>query len=64
MIAILALLGLAILGFGKSEPKRDTHDNEGADYHQAWVMNGDGTRSTTWVACRCSKGADHDGAQG
>jgi hypothetical protein len=65
MLTIMGLLGLAILGFGKSEPKVDTHDNEGIKHHMAYVMDADGTRSSTWVPCYCSAaqpGGNHDGA--
>lgn len=51
--------------FGGEDPKPDTHDNQGVDYHMSWYMNADGSRSTTWASCRCDKagpGGDHDGA--
>lgn len=63
---IVLLLALAVLGFGKGKPdKGNTHDNEGIDYHQSYVMNADGGRSSTWVVCRCpaaQPGGSHDGA--
>ncbi len=46
-------------------PDRSQDDPTNADmpYHQAWLMNADGTRSTTWESCDCSTGHDHDGRQ-
>ena len=39
----------------------DDPENKDMPYHQAWLMNADGTRSSTWIPCTCSIGADHDG---
>ncbi len=53
------------MAWGKAKASKDSHDNEGVDYHPSWVMNNDGTRSSTWVSCHCSAaqpGSDgHDG---
>lgn len=51
-----------VWGWNKPEPRPSTHDNEGLDYHQEWVMNADATRTTTWTSCTCRLGRDHDGA--
>jgi len=51
--------------FSRKHEKVDAHDNEGIKYHMAYVMNADGTRSSTWVSCYCSAaqpGGSHDGA--
>lgn len=47
--------------FGRKAPKASTHDHDETDYHWEWVMNADGTRSTTRMACRCPAGTAHDG---
>lgn len=55
---------LAKLFGGDDQPRPDTHNNQGIDYHQAWVMTQTGQRTSTWVSCTCgqaSPGGEHDG---